>query len=155
MRSGYLERSELLLTYHVLVGRYWDGVTSKVNASHAKHDPTPSATPTSPTMRTDASGWDNWTPQKIRERKACAMPVDESDSDDGGDGAEQEAASEIERIDRELQIMRTVFAKWARTAKVHSRVAEELKEGEFEVDWTKAIAPRVEGRIVCVGGEQE
>lgn len=51
--------------------------------------------------------------------------------------------------------MRRVFAKWARIAKVESRVGEELREGEFDVDWTRAIAPRVEGRIICVGGEQK
>ncbi|KAI1767117.1 Metallo-dependent phosphatase [Hypoxylon sp. FL1150] len=135
--------------------RHWDGVTNKVNAKHTKRDPTTPTTPTSPTMRTNASGWDSWTPQKIRERKACALTMDESDNDEPNDQGKREVAGDIETIDKEMQIMRRVFAKWARVAKVHSRVGEELKEGEFKVDWTKAIAPRVEGRIICVGGEQE
>lgn len=54
-----------------------------------------------------------------------------------------------------MQIMRRVFAKWARIAKVESRICEELREGEYEADWTRAIAPKVEGRIVCVGGEEK
>ncbi len=87
------------------------------------------------------------------------MPVDESDNEDYADvdvgAAEPTYAGEIEKIDREIQIMRRVFAKWARVAKVESQVGEELDDGEFEVDWTRAIAPRVEGRIICVGGEHK
>ncbi|KAI1371120.1 Metallo-dependent phosphatase [Hypoxylon crocopeplum] len=140
------------------MGRHWDHVTSKVNANHTHHDPTPSPSPVSPTMRTNAPGWDNWTAQKIRERKTLAVPVDESDNDDDSNkdhSAHHKYVGEIERIDKEMQIMRRVFAKWARIAKVESRLGEELKEGEFEVDWTTAIAPKVEGRIICVGGEQK
>ncbi|KAL7622706.1 hypothetical protein AAE478_006384 [Parahypoxylon ruwenzoriense] len=141
------------------MGRHWDHVTSKVNANHTHHDPTTAAGPVSPTTRNKTFGWDNWTPEKIRERKASAMPVDESDDDDDDNGDDwdgrdsQRDAGEIEMIDKEMQIMRRVFAKWARIAGVERRVGDELKEGEFEVDWTRAIAPRVEGRIVCVGGE--
>ena len=58
-------------------------------------------------------------------------------------------------MDQEMRIMRRVFKKWARIAGVECTLVDELKEGEFEVDWTKAIAPRIEGRIVCVGGEQK
>ncbi|KAI2606288.1 Metallo-dependent phosphatase [Hypoxylon fragiforme] len=146
------------------IGQHWDRVASKVNATHTH----PSAGPKSPSATTAAtadadadaaSGWDNWTPQKIRERKTRGVPVDESDNEDYADvdvgAAEPTYAGEIEKIDREIQIMRRVFAKWARVAKVESQVGEELDDGEFEVDWTRAIAPRVEGRIICVGGEHK
>ncbi|KAI2464021.1 Metallo-dependent phosphatase [Annulohypoxylon bovei var. microspora] len=139
------------------MGRHWNSVTSKVNETHAHHDPT--ASPVSPTTRTKASGWDNWTPQKIRERKASIVRADESDDEDEDEDKSYDTKGgfigEIEAIDREMQVMRRVFAKWARIAKVESRLGEELKDGEFEVDWTRAIAPRVEGRIICVGGEQK
>ncbi|KAI0179424.1 Metallo-dependent phosphatase [Hypoxylon sp. FL1284] len=136
------------------MGRHWDGVTSKVNASHAHRGSSASAiSPTTPTAaRKDWSGWDNWTPQKIRERRASLTkkPVDESEDEENDDGDD-----DAETVEREMQIMRRVFARWARVAGVHSRAAEELKDGEFQVDWTRAIAPRIEGRIVCVGGEEK
>lgn len=158
------------------MGLHWDKVTDQVGSTHAHHDPTPAPTPVTPTMHRRTSsdfpgsagskGWEDWTPQRIRERKASAAPLDESDSedeDDGDDGARgrrRMAAAVggdggIEMIDREMQVMRRVFGKWARLAGVDCEVVDELKEGEFDVDWTKAIAPRVEGRIVCLGGEQK
>ncbi|KAI0012584.1 Metallo-dependent phosphatase [Xylariaceae sp. FL0662B] len=144
------------------LGKYWTDVAGKVGASHAHHgsttSPTPGSSPVTPTrQRSRTAGWDDWTPQKIRERKAGAGQVDESDSDndEGEKRGDRGNVDEIEQIDREMQIMRRVFGKWARIAKVECQVGDELKEGEFEVDWTKAIAPRIEGRIVCVGGEQK
>ncbi|XDG03813.1 hypothetical protein ABKA04_003428 [Annulohypoxylon sp. FPYF3050] len=137
------------------MGRHWNHITSKVNETHIHYDPTTS--PASPNTRTGASGWNNWTPQKIRERKSSIVRADESDDEDNDKSynEKQELIPEIEAIDKEMQIMRRVFAKWARIAHVESRLGEELKDGEFEVDWTRAIAPRIEGRIICVGGEQK
>ncbi|KAI1081523.1 Metallo-dependent phosphatase [Whalleya microplaca] len=141
------------------MGRHWKNVASKVGASHTPHSPTSGPTSDTPTTQSRAPGWDNWTPQKIRERKSSIVRVDESDSEDDSEeraeGRSNRNVSEIEKIDREMQIMRRVFSKWARIAKVECQVGDELKEGEFKVDWTKAIAPRIEGRIVCVGGEQK
>ncbi|KAI0383416.1 Metallo-dependent phosphatase [Hypomontagnella monticulosa] len=133
------------------ISRHWDNVTNKVSENHMHHAPTAATTPITPTLGPEASsGWENWTPEKIRERKKCTQPVDETDNEDGND-----SDGDMQLIDKEMQIMRRVFAKWARLAKVESRIGEELKVGEFEVDWTRAIAPRVEGRIVCIGGEEK
>ena len=82
----------------------------------------------------------------------------DSDSNDGADDDDARAAAvaaSLDAIDHEMQIMRRVFGKWARLAGVECKVVDELKEGEFEVDWTRAIAPRIEGRIICVGGEHK
>ncbi len=132
------------------MGRHWDGVTSKVCANH------PHYTATSPTARAGRptpprnSGWDDWKPERIRERRASvAHPIDESDSE-----SEDEDESAIEHLDHEMQTMRRVFSKWARIAGVECKVADELKADEFEVDWTRAIAPRVEGRIVRIGASR-
>ncbi|KAI1501320.1 flagellar associated protein [Biscogniauxia marginata] len=138
------------------IGRHWDQVANKVGVDHTQYNPTPGPPPATPTTRTNLPGWDNWTPEKIRQRRASAMPIDESDSEDEEEASqESEDAQEIETIDKEMQIMQRVFTKWARLAGVECQVADELKAGDFEVDWTKAIAPRVEGRIVCVGGEHK
>ncbi|OTB00986.1 hypothetical protein M426DRAFT_323880 [Hypoxylon sp. CI-4A] len=137
------------------MGRHWDHVTSQVNANHTQHDPITTSSPVSPTRRTKTSGWDNWTAQKIRERKTWASSVDETDGEEDSGSVEKAHVGDVEKIDREMQIMRRVFAKWARIAGVESQVGEELKDGEIEVDWTRAIAPKVEGRIICVGGEEK
>jgi hypothetical protein len=75
---------------------------------------------------------------------------DESDSDSG---EELERSRENARVlDRELAVMRRVFGKWCRLAGVRPNTCDELTEGECEVAWTRAIAPRIEGRIQMVAG---
>ncbi|KAK8024616.1 hypothetical protein PG993_012682 [Apiospora rasikravindrae] len=113
------------------INRHWDNVSSKVSTSHPHIAP-----------------GDQRSPVGMREESDA-----ESDNDGEGEGDRHEAEHEVEDIDKELQIMRRVVRKWSRVAGVHCRVGDELKEGEFEIDWTKAIAPRIEGRIVMVGGE--
>ncbi|RYP52013.1 hypothetical protein DL769_010731 [Monosporascus sp. CRB-8-3] len=152
------------------MGRHWNKVSEEVATHHhVQHNPKPGPTPASTTVQTNlpGKGWEDWTPEKIRQRKAnVTTPLDDSDSEDmgedvdgdgDGDGASQEdlASAEVEKIDHEMQVMRRVFSKWARIAGVECSVVEELKEGEFEADWTRAIAPRIEGRIACVGGEHK
>ncbi|KAI1631304.1 flagellar associated protein [Biscogniauxia mediterranea] len=138
------------------MGRHWNEVATKVSADHVQYNPTPNPTPVTPTSHPNLSGWENWSPERIRQRKASAMPIDDSDSEEGEEEEEPiQENQDIEEIDREMQIMRRVFTKWARIAGVECKVADDLKMGEFKVDWTKAIAPRVEGRIVCVGGEHK
>ncbi|KAI5856200.1 Metallo-dependent phosphatase [Durotheca rogersii] len=137
------------------MGRHWDSVTQRVNASHTHYDPSSAPSSESLPARSEGAGWDNWTPQKIRQRKVSAVSTEETDDDDDESHENQGDANEIEMIDKEMQVMRRVFSKWARIAGVECRVGDELQDGEFKVDWTRAIAPRVEGRIICVGGEHK
>ncbi|KAJ8109139.1 hypothetical protein ONZ43_g6218 [Nemania bipapillata] len=131
------------------MSRHWAEVTSKVCTSHPHY----TACPPSPVRKSNprqTSGWDHWKPAKIRERRASVThPIDESDSDSEG-----ESENAIEKLDHEMQTMRRVFSKWARIAGVNCKVADELKADEFEVDWTRAIAPRVEGRIIRLDADQ-
>ncbi|KAI1129048.1 Metallo-dependent phosphatase-like protein [Nemania abortiva] len=130
------------------MGRHWAEVTSKVCSSHPHYAACSAAQASKPTPAQGSSGWDQWKPAKIRERRcSVARPIDESDSDDG-EGDESEQA--IETLDYEMQVMRRVFTKWARLAGVECKLGDELKADEVEVDWTRAIAPRVEGRIVRI-----
>ncbi|KAK5634360.1 hypothetical protein RRF57_010074 [Xylaria bambusicola] len=134
------------------MGRHWSSVTSKVGANHPHYTASPSS-PTAPKPTSSASqngGWEDWKPERIRERRASlAHPIDESDSEDEDDD-EQRRENAIENLDAEMQTMRRVFSKWARLAGVECKVGDELRADEFEVDWTRAIAPRIEGRIVRV-----
>jgi hypothetical protein len=75
------------------------------------------------------------------------------DDSDSESGEEQERARQTARaLDRELAIMRRVFRKWCRAARVHGNMCDGLADDECDVAWTRAIAPRVEGRIRMVGG---
>lgn len=101
-------------------------------------------------------GWSEWTPPKLRQRRSGLTPLvgpaeDDSDSDSGEEEEEEEEARrDCQSLDRELSIMRRVFRKWCRLAGVEDKTCDDLVEGEFEVAWTKAVAPRVEGRIQMV-----
>ena len=76
--------------------------------------------------------------------------MEESDGNGMAGGAEQQDEENVRDMDREMRIMRKVFRKWCRIAGVQWQACYSLGEDEFEVDWTKAIAPRVEGRIVMI-----
>lgn len=58
----------------------------------------------------------------------------------------QETADQHER---EIHLMKKVARKWRRLAGLHGDAdcCDSMGEGEFTVDWTRAIAPRLEGRI--------
>lgn len=108
---------------------------------------------------TAENGWASFTPLRIRQRRASITPMDapaaaaadneDDDSDsDSGDEEQERARTTARGLDRELAIMRRVFGKWSRRAGVRAAACDSLPEEEMgEVGWTRAIAPRVEGRI--------
>ncbi|KAI1434211.1 Metallo-dependent phosphatase [Xylaria sp. CBS 124048] len=152
------------------MGQHWDKVTSKVGATQSPKpasspsNPSPTATAntksakstksTKPQDSPDENGWNQWKPEKIRERRAGITPLaDDSDNEDDDSETIKRKGDDVEQLDHELQIMRRAFTKWARLAGVECKVADELKSGELKVDWTRAIAPRVEGRIIRVDAD--
>jgi 5'-nucleotidase len=74
--------------------------------------------------------------------------------EDEDDGPMYDSRVPIQFSEREKQILRKVMKKWWRVAglKGTPKLCDELGGGEFQVNWTKAIAPRLEGRIREVGG---
>lgn len=143
------------------MGRHWEDVASKVSEKHPHYSAAPSPTtrsaplPPKSTSAQTSSGWEDWKPERIRERRvSLARSVDESDSESEDDETEQRRETAIEHLDAEMQTMRRVFSKWARIAGVECKLGDELRADEFQVDWTRAIAPRVEGRIIRVDGGQ-
>ncbi|OAA65167.1 sulfate transporter [Niveomyces insectorum RCEF 264] len=97
-------------------------------------------------MRRDS--WDDWSAARLRQRRSSVTPFNERVVD-GASPAQN--TDELQHIDWQMRIMRRVARKWCRLAGVHSRLADSLTEAEYEADWTRAIAPRVEGRIRVVG----
>lgn len=74
------------------------------------------------------------------------------DSDDEEYTLEESAApEEVDDAARRLRVIKQIVNKWRRIAGVSSsRLADSLNEGEYQVRWTHAIAPRVEGRIQMI-----
>lgn len=148
------------------INRHWGKVADDVSRKHPtmvsqSRTPSPVAVRKKPsTLKREHSSWDDFTPNKLRERRSNLTGVDgpvERDGDkndlvdDEDDEADGENLEAFEVDERELSIMRRVIKKWCRLAKVHAKACDGLNEGEFEVQWTKAVSPQVEGRIVRVG----
>ncbi|KAG6041301.1 hypothetical protein E4U41_005129 [Claviceps citrina] len=71
-----------------------------------------------------------------------------------GAGAADADADEDLRLDWEMLLLRKFWARWARKAGVRATVCEPMRDEDCAaVDWTRVIAPVVEGRIRMVGGD--
>ncbi|KAM7216589.1 Metallo-dependent phosphatase-like protein [Rhypophila decipiens] len=142
--------------------RHWGRVVGDVCKSHPVMEPKPKSPVAAEkkmdwdTIKRKRSSWAEWTPAKLRERRSSITPFaeesDESAAQSGSDAKEEEKEKEenVRDIDREMRIMRRVFDKWCRIAGVQAQACDSLGEDELEVDWTKAIDPRIEGRILMV-----
>ncbi|KAH5277735.1 hypothetical protein HBI26_064450 [Parastagonospora nodorum] len=79
---------------------------------------------------------------------------DDPDADeDEDDGPMYDDSVPIRFDQRQIEMVRRVMHKWWRLAglKHTPNLVDELDKEEFVVNWTKAIAPRLEGRIKEVG----
>ncbi|EON99409.1 putative flagellar associated protein [Phaeoacremonium minimum UCRPA7] len=151
MLRQYFMALKVLDRWHLLgpsMDRHWGRVISGVATSHPNMEPSSqrrdSVAVASPD--TDDHGWENWTASRIRDRRSSVTPL----KDDLEEFAPEVGEGDVQKVDNELRIMRKVFRKWCRIAKVHAVCGENLKEEEFTCGWTKAIAPRLEGRIQMV-----
>ena len=73
--------------------------------------------------------------------------------EDEDDGPMYDDSVPIRFNERQKEVVRRVMRKWWRLAGLKSspNLCDELGQNEFVVNWTKAIAPRLEGRIREVG----
>lgn len=119
--------------------------------------PTTTASHPAEARKTSKSSWEHFQPATMRARKASVGPLSERETD--VEGASPPAAK-LEGVDeedsggeeeRELAVMRKVFRRWCRRAGVHASAEGELEQDEVDCDWTRPIAPKVEGRIVKLG----
>ncbi|KAK1989907.1 5'-nucleotidase domain-containing protein [Colletotrichum falcatum] len=106
---------------------------------------TPAATGISePQPETGSKSWAEWMIK--RHMLNTKAPKDESDEVDES----EDEVETVDQIDTEMLIMRKFFARWAHRAGVKAEVCDPLREGEFTVDWTRVIAPVLEGRIKMI-----
>lgn len=123
---------------------HWDAIAMALPPSVA---PPPSFPPSLTRRRTrdavpQSGAWAQW----LAKRTGIDVKPEaesETDDDDGADGAD-------EGIDWEVLLMKKYFLRWAkRTGKV-SKTCDAMTEDAMDVDWTRVIAPVLEGRITNV-----
>lgn len=145
------------------MARHWGEVVTNVCKCHPVMQPKSSRRPPQQCGAAETAegcihgkrkcAWDEWTPAKLRQRRGSMPPVDEAeDSDEEGETADGDADQAV--LEKELRIMRRVFKQWCRRAGVRGQTCDDLREAECEVEWTKAIAPKLEGRIQMVGEKE-
>lgn len=149
------------------MSNHWDKVVSNVSKSHPcitpKKTSPPSPTTEDPVTPVSAKGvkhgWGHFSPKNIRARRSSVGPLAEGDTDvEKNDTSPPPEPQSMEDIveedtdeDHELRIMRKAFRKWCRKTGVHAKAGEGLEEHEVDCDWTKPIAPTLEGRISVIG----
>jgi 5'-nucleotidase len=119
--------------------------------SHAFHDPSPTSPTQSRGNDTDVDlGANN---KRDNNTKDSTEDEDPDVDEDEDDGPMYDSRAPIQFTDKQTEMIRRVMRKWWRVAglKGNPNLCDELDGGEFQVNWTKAIAPRLEGRIKEIG----
>ncbi|KAH6989201.1 Metallo-dependent phosphatase-like protein [Ilyonectria sp. MPI-CAGE-AT-0026] len=95
---------------------------------------------------------DPWSKFLKRRFMVNAKPVHENvDSEvDEEDDSDEDARDGGDQLDFEILLMRKFWTRWVLKTGVKSSICDPLKEGAFSVDWTRCIAPVVDGRIKMV-----
>lgn len=73
------------------------------------------------------------------------------DGEDSSSEDEDEQDEDEQKMDFEILLMRKFFGRWAQRAGVKAGVSDALDGDDVAVDWTRVIAPVLEGRIKMVG----
>lgn len=143
--------------------RHWQGVHERLHCTQPVVEGTPKTPSTAgavPTSSLDGTIEASKLPTEPRpglRRRSTIKDTKEGKYLDDSDDEEHTVVPDhpthtIRDQERQLRIMRQVMNKWRRLAGVSQpRSCDNIREGEFEVEWTRAISPRVEGRIKIVG----
>lgn len=145
------------------MAQHWENVSQCQPTLPPSTTTTTTTKPADATKKTSKSSWEHFHPATMRARRASVGPLSEHETDVEGaspppatglDGIREESGEEEYSggEERELAVMRKVFRRWCERAGVHaSAEGGELGEGEVDCDWTRAIFPKVDGRIVMLG----
>ncbi|KAJ9640972.1 hypothetical protein H2199_005640 [Coniosporium tulheliwenetii] len=138
------------------MGRHWSSVQKELQQKHKIVDPQAPSSKDVEAFRKAANEAGIGKNESQDGRKTpqgetpdgTETPLNEDDEEDENTDL-RPVNTALSKREHELSIMRKVMRKWWRLAGLpgHPAQCDELTESEFMVNWTKAIAPRVEGRI--------
>ncbi|KAL8847925.1 MAG: hypothetical protein Q9221_007057 [Calogaya cf. arnoldii] len=134
------------------LGRHWGGVQAKLH----QQDGIDVVAPPKKTTAHKHTRSGNVKGTEDGEGHVCGG--DDSDDDDAVDvldgASDPSNIDKAEREEREAYLIRSVVRHWMRVAKIQNAG---LVDGEKEEmpDWTRGIAPKLEGRIVILYGGKE
>jgi 5'-nucleotidase len=123
------------------------------NHGHGFHEPSPTSPPASSKNNSQKSDGEGTTNQRDNTPKTTTEEDDPDVDEDEDDGPMYDSRVPIQFNDKQTEMIRRVMKKWWRVARLkgNPNACDELGGTEFQVNWTKAIAPRLEGRIREVG----
>lgn len=78
----------------------------------------------------------------------AAVPVSEETPPSPPSSSDGDSDSQL---DFEVLLMRKFWGRWVRKVGIKTGVCDPLREAECAVDWTRVIAPVLEGRIKIIG----
>jgi len=149
------------------MGKHWDGVQKGLHAVHPVKDASKSSTADEKTGSSRENDGKNALPSLVGKAQTSSVDadadkqrkaLDPSDSEEEEEvGNDAKASAEDSDAEKKLVLARRVVRKWWRLAglKGHPALCDGEAEKDFSVPWTKGVAPRVEGRIRCLGGDVE
>jgi len=127
---------------------HWRAVAHKCNA--AADTSTAPRSDQESSFKPEADSSHTWTKFMQTRLGLHTKPLnDNADSDDEQNHASQAEIDTHERVEDELWLMRKYFGRWAAKIGAKSHACDEMSSEHF-VDWTQAIAPKLEGRIQMV-----
>jgi len=149
-----------------VLGRHWGGVQEGLHAVH----PVREVEGVMKGAPRDGNGdGESALPSLVGKAQMSSANADEQQQRDAlADSSDSEGEGGIEshpktpsttasssEVEKRLALARRVARKWWRLAglKGHPGLCEDGAAEDFTVPWTKGVAPRVEGRIVCLGGD--
>jgi 5'-nucleotidase len=149
------------------MGKHWDGVQKGLHAVHPVKDASKSSTADEKMGSSRENDGKNALPSLVGKAQTSSVdadadkqrealdPSDEEEEEEVGNDAK--ASAEDSDAEKKLVLARRVVRKWWRLAglKGHPALCDGEAEKDFSVPWTKGVAPRVEGRIRCLGGGVE
>ncbi|KKA29417.1 hypothetical protein TD95_004609 [Thielaviopsis punctulata] len=129
---------------------HWNAVAdqlSPVESTEVKPVPAP---PKSEPKASGLSSWITWLERRMGFGRAPEND-DKSLADDSASDSETEReVAETEQIHSEVLLLRKYVTRWAQKAGVKTKLCDSMSAEDLAVDWTRVIAPRVEGRIIRV-----
>ncbi|KJZ79489.1 hypothetical protein HIM_00958 [Hirsutella minnesotensis 3608] len=140
---------------------HWVGVAKDANVplasaderNDAQKDAEPSGLGASTPLHTQSDNAGTTWQEFIHKRRGHGeKPLDDDDDDhfDPHRNGSDEDSDPADKADVEILLLRKFWARWALRAGIKGSACDRLEDCEFDVDWTRVIAPHLEGRIKMV-----